>query len=320
MWTNQYTQTLTGNSLLGANFNYVVEIPAQTGDVYIRLGLRSPTTGQCRVQSMYIGHGSGYSFDGSQVQVTVGGNGNFTLSGGSLTYSDPILASSFGFDDTKKIYLAYGILNGDYYRRNDSAGTGYALHYKSGPVDAGTTSKSGYTTQSSRTALLEIIQASDAIPTEEPIEEETGMGDNTQQVLDGKRHSAGGDIAGQANKHLHLQLYNNVSGKKALLYELDITPTVDTVVSLRSYTTALANTFPKCNLFFGAGQGQMDAKYGHEDSVLGNFHSIHKLKGGVRNIIKLDCALVCMNSGTSVVVAFHQAGAGAVANMQWREI
>lgn len=321
-WISGYSQTLNGDSPLGASFNYVAEIPAiPSGAGYVRIGMRGPSSGLSRVQAMFIGHGSGYSFDGDQAAITVGGQPSFTLSSG-LTYSDPILADDFGFDTSKPILLAYELLNGDAYRRNNSA-SGCTLYYKAGAGDASATSKSGYTTQSSRTALLESIQFAAEVPIEEdPPQHEEPPLNSADQVLSGERHSSGEVLAGEAGKHLHIQFRNpSTSGKIGLLYELEITPDADTVLSFRSHVAAIGSAFPiKCNLYFGFGQALMECRYSHESSILGVFHSIHKLKGGQRSIIRLDVPLVALNPGNAVVMALHSPGVGAVANIQWREV
>jgi hypothetical protein len=319
-WQTKYQVTLTTNNPLTSNYNYVVEIPAiNYTDTHIRLALRPPTSGSARVQAMYIGHGTGYSFDGSQVPVKVLGNTNFILSGG-LVYSDPIPVASFGFDVTKKINIAYEILSGDNYRSVSSLPADYKLHYKTGTGDSVTTTKSGYSTIASRTAMLEAVQFVDVIPEEEP-EDIPSSNSDIKQLIEGERLSSGADVPGVTGKHLHFQFKNpSASGKLGLLYEVEICPEYDTVMTLRSYGEDLANIMSKCNLKFGFGQGTMHCRWGHADSILGNFHSIHKLKGGKRNIIKLDIPLVAMIPGQTTVMALHSEGVGAVGNIQWREI
>jgi hypothetical protein len=322
MWSTLYTQTLNGDSALGANYNYVVELPAVSpGDAYLRIALRAPASGQSRVQEMYIGHGSGYSFDGNQVPVTVNGSPSFTLSSG-LTYSDPILASSLGFDASKKLICAYGLLSGDAYRRNNSLSANFGLHYKVGSGDAATTSKSGYTSISGWTAIIEAIQFADAVP-EAPLPLPLAQSETEGyvQLLNGERHSSGGEVSGAAGKYLHIQFRNPTgTGKTGFLYEVEIAPEADTVMSLRSYNDAIGSVFPKCNLMFAFGPGSMEARWSNENSILGNFHSIHKLKGGERNVITLDVPLVGLTAGRGVVMALHAPNVGAVANVQWREV
>jgi hypothetical protein len=319
-WLTKYLINLTTNNPLAANYNYVVEIPPiNHTDTHIRLGLRPPTSGSARVQAMCVGHGIGYSFDGSQVPVKVLGNTSFILSGG-LVYSDPIPVASFGFDVSKKLNLAYEILSGDNYRNASSLSADYKLNYKTGGGDADTTVKSGYTTITGRTAMLESVQFVDVVPEEEPEEMPTSNSD-IKQLLEGERLSSGADAAGLPGQHLHFQFKNpSASGKLGLLYEVEIAPEYDTVMTLRSYAEDLANIMNKCNLKFGFGQGTMHCRWGHAESILGNFHSIHKLKGGQRNIIKLDVPLVAMNPGLTTLIALHGQGIGAVCNLQWREI
>lgn len=323
MWANHYTQSFDGDSGLGSNYNYVVEIPPiATGGVYIRLGLRGPSSGQSRVQEMWLGHGAGYSFDGNQVQITVGGLTSFTLTNG-VTYSDPILSSSFGFDTTKRLNLAYSLLSGDNYRRNLGLPSTYVLNWKSGSGDSGTTMKTGYTNASGRTALLDSVQFVDVLPVEpDPVPPPTEYKtEDYMQVLNGERHSSGGIVEGEPGKHLHIQFRNPPgTGKIGFLYEIELTPDADTVVELASYNEAIGSTFPKCNLMFAAGPGSMEARYSQQSSKLGNFHSIHKLKGGERSIINLDVPLVGLTAGRGVVVVFHSQNVGATVNVQWREV
>jgi hypothetical protein len=323
-WQNFYTVNLNSDFNLGANsFNYVAKIPAinQT-DNFIRLALRSPNAGQSRVQNMYIGHGTDYSFDGNQKPVTVGEQSTFTLNGG-LTYSDPINVTSINFDSTKDIIIAYGLLNGDVYRGNTSA-SGRTLYWKLGTGDSANTTKTGYTVGSNRTALIENIQLVDVVPDEQEEPEVIYKKyDNAEQVINGERHSTGGEIEAQPGKYTHIQFRNpSTSGKIGLLYEVELFPTADTIVSIRAYNGILGVTFPiKCNLMFGAGQGLMEGRYSYQDAVLGNFHSIHKIKANQRNIIHLDVPLVGIVAGvTTVLIAFHSPNVGAVANIQWREL
>jgi hypothetical protein len=320
MWSTLYTQTLNGDSALGANYNYVVELPAVSpGDAYLRIALRAPASGQSRVQEMYIGHGSGYSFDGSHVPVKVNGSASFTLSSG-LTYSDPIAVSSFGFDSAKNLLIAYGLLNGDKYRRNTALDPSHVLYYKAGTGDASASAKSGYTISVGNSAIIEAVQFADEIPAEQtpPAQQEIG---DYMQVLNGERHSAGGEVSCAAGKHLHIQFRNPTgTGKTGFLYEVEIAPEADTVMSLRSYNDAIGSVFPKCNLMFAFGPGSMEARWSNENSILGNFHSIHKLKGGERNVITLDVPLVGLTAGRGVVMALHAPNVGAVANVQWREV
>lgn len=329
-WNTLYSATLNANTAVGgSNFNYVVEIPAiGASDAHVRIALHGPTSGTSRVQSMYLGHGSGYGFDGAQVQVKVGGLSSFSLSSG-VTYSDPIPTASFGYDPTKKLLLAYGLLSGDNYRVNTSASSAHSMYWKAGTGDAATTAKTGYTTGASRTAMVGGVQFVDVVPTiTEPVPEEEcdcehSQTDNSQQVLDGQRHSTGDEIVGEEGKHTVIQFVNPAgTGKIGLLYEVEITPAADTIVSLRSYTGLLGAAFPvKCNLMFGAGQASMHGRVSKENSIPGYFHSIHKLRGGQRNIIKLDTPLIGLVSGaTTAVIVLHSKGVGCVGNIQWREI
>jgi hypothetical protein len=322
MWQTQFTQSLNSDATLASGYNYVVEIPSvPQGDLFMRLALRGPASGQSRVTSMFIGHGgTSPGFDGSQVPVTVNGSPTFTLGAGALVYSDPILASDFGFDVTKKVILAYGLTGGDKYRRNTAAGSGFVLYYKTGTGDAGNTSKTGYTTSAGATAILEGLQFAEEVPATPPplINESEGF----MQVLNGERHSSGGQVDGESGKHLTVQFKNpSNSGKLGLLYEVEICPEVDTIMTLRSVSSTLGvAVFPKCNLRFGAGQGLMEVRYSNEASILGNFHSIHMLKGGVRNVINLDAPLVGIEPGSYVIAVLHSSDVGAVVNFQWREL
>lgn len=322
MWMSQYTQSLDGDSSLGQNFNYVATLPPVPAcDNYMRLALRGPSSGQSRVQSMFVGHGSGYGFDSVPVPVTVNGAASFTL-GSGITYSDPILSSSLGFDTSKPLNVAFGLLSGDAYRRNNATGGAHAIHYKTGSGDAGTAAKSGYSTLTGRTSLIEGIQFAAEVPAPipEPIPQATHM-EGYEQVLNGQRHSAGGIVEGVSGKYLHVQFRNpEGTGKNGFLQEVELCPTADTVMSLRSYNAALGSAFPKCNLMFAYGQASMEARHSHQDHILGNYHSIHFLKANQRNVIHLDVPLVGLYQGRGVVIVLHEPGVGAVANVQWREI
>lgn len=326
MWASIYSQALTGSNSLGSNYNYVVTIPPITPTKqYIRLALRATTTGNCTIQNMWMGYGQDEQFDGLIEQITVNGLSMFTLNG--LTYSDPIDLSNITIDPNKEILLAYELLSGNQYRSNLSAPSTHKLSWKAGTGDADNLNKTGYTTVSGRTAILEAIEEIEDItqepePEPEPTDPIDHVDNGYEQVLLGQRHSTGEILQGMPNKHLHIQFRNPVgTGKVGLLYELEITPDADTVVSFRSYPNEIGNAFPvKCNLCFGFGKAKMEGRYAFEDSILGVFHSIHKIKGNQRNIIKLDVPLVALHEGWACVMALHDKGVGGVVNLQWREV
>ena len=79
----------------GASRTALVERIEEDGEGNFRLSLRGPSSGQSRVQSMWLGvPGTGYGFDGNQVQVKVGGSPSFVVSADELIVTDAISSST----------------------------------------------------------------------------------------------------------------------------------------------------------------------------------------------------------------------------------
>lgn len=312
------------DSLGPDDYTYVVWIPASdigAGNLFTRLTLMGPATGQSRIQAMWIGYpaGSGLDFDGDQVQLRRSGSTSFTLSGPSLVTLDP---ANFALDPTKDLLVAYRMLAGDNYSYSDSVGAGFVQAWKLGTEDPALTTKSGYTTVTNRTALVAAISVA---PTDAEVEEPCECdGDacnlGLDPILAGQVHSSGGEMSASTG-HLHFMLMNPAtSGLNGFLHQILITSEIDTVATVRSFETPLATLLPKCNLMFGSGPGVMDMTAGFNGSLLGNFHSIVKLRGGTSCKLSAPFPLVGLPPGAGVLIALHTANVGAVCNSEWQEV
>jgi hypothetical protein len=326
-WRSAYSVALSGASVLGQSYNYVARIPAASitdDDVFYRLVLRGPSSGSSHVQALWIGHpaasGDAYDFDGGQIAVTVGGLGSFTVGTNASVTTDPI---SFIRDPAKDVLVAYELLNNDRYASNLSLASTFSLNWKAGAGDSDTSNKTGYTTATGRTALVTGIEVTDSLggpPPDPDPEEEDCCVIKESLVRAGEVHSSGTDgvsVAGSPGNHLHFHLMNpSTTGKVAMLYQAIVTADADTLATIRSHNSALANSLPKCNLMFGAGQGLCGMTWGYSASILGNFHSVIKLRAGVPTKI---IVMAAFNPDKGILLALHSAGVGASCNFEWHE-
>jgi hypothetical protein len=330
-WRTAYGPTTLGESNgLGGTYTYVVRIPAAAfsdTDVFTRLKLRGPPTGQSRVQALWIGHpagsGDAYDFDGAQVQGRVGNAVTFTLAAGQSVNTDAI---AFARDPAKDVLVAYELLSGDRYA-NATGLSGFTLFYKLVAGQAGLTDKSGYTTLTGWTALVTGAEVTDeeevTEPPPPPPPPSEPSSDAIASVLAGERFASGATVAGQTGSMLHFQLANPAgSGRTGLLYHVILTPETDVIVSLRQHNALLGNAMEQpCNVMFNSGiEATLASRYGQQASPLGGEHARYKLQGGVPYFMTSYAPLIGLPPGTGVVLALHSTGVGATINFEWREI
>lgn len=127
---------------------YEASVIAASGS-QVRLRLTGPTSGAAlQVGAMYIGHaatsGLVYSFDGTQVQVKVGGAGSFTVGVGAEILTDWI---DYPVDDGKPLVIAYYVTSGDV-RLKAGTSADYASYNKSANDASATVAQSGYSESS----------------------------------------------------------------------------------------------------------------------------------------------------------------------------
>lgn len=316
-WTTAYgPASLDSDGSLGANYTYVVRIPAAdvtATDEGLRIGMRGPASGSSRIQSMWVGHpGAGVGFDGTQKRVTFTVQNVVTL-GNGLIWSDFV---AFEIDPSKDLLIAYELLSGDNYRRNISMDASFSLSYKAGSGDAGSTSKSGYTTNTGRTALIEKIEVGPApevsvIPT----------GGALEMVLAGKCHSAGGRVAGQSGKYLHFQVQNPADSDLPLLVtRVDMALDSASDFTIRSISSPLTGSvLPECNRRYGAGPSPFVASWSLEDTVKGNWHSSHVGQADEIEIVEFadGSPIVVIEPGRQALIVVDQPGVGALCNVYW---
>lgn len=299
-----YQSTLNENSTqLTQGYTYVVKIPASSisgGGESVKVTLRGPTTGQIRFQNIYIGHGTAPSFDGNQVQLS----GAVTLGNETKSFTVP-----FTLDETKDLLIAYEILSGDYYRRNWSL-SNHTLYWKVAS-ESGQTTKTGYSSANNATASVEKIEVCDE-GCEEPVNE-TNMNIETY-VQNGEMHAGYAYDISADGKYIHFQLKNTTSDKHLMLFEVDITPESDSIMTLRSYTTTLSTAMGKCNLKFNGGGSEVTPHYSKETSLLGTVHSVHYLSK--RTLIH---PYILLTPGQSVIGVLHSQTGVKTLNMIWRE-
>lgn len=111
-WSTTFEHTgWTGNSNAwnGANLRqqFAASVLSASGDK-VRLTLRSSSVAEgAKVAAMYIGHAAGagdaWDFDGTQVQVTVGGATSWTIPANSTVLTDAI---TYAFDEAKSFIVA----------------------------------------------------------------------------------------------------------------------------------------------------------------------------------------------------------------------
>ena len=311
---------LPGLDFPGTDHSYVNRIPASdilAGDLYTTLTLKGPSSGQTRIQSMWIGHpaGSGLSFDGDQVQVLLAGATSFTLVGAGLVTLDPV---AFELDDTKDLLVAYRLLGGDTYSYNGSVAAGYNQAWKAGTEDPGITTKTGYIDHFGRTSIVSGINVAATDDTSEPVEESC-CDHGLSTVLAGEVYSAGGEV-GISGSRLHFMLMNPAaSGRNGFVHQIIVTPNADTVASVRRYQTPLATPLPDSNLMLGSAPAAMTLTYSFDASLLGDIHSIFKLRGGEPYKINAPFPLFGLAPGEGVLLAIHQPNVGATCNFEWQE-
>jgi len=155
VWVTTFTATFVGDSpdvLNGVNNrqSLVAGLFSESGTKF-RLTLQSGSGAEgMRVDSMYAGHaasGAVQNFDGTQVQITVGGLSAFTVPANSSVVTDPI---DYAFDKTKNFLIAWHCDSAanDVVRYNDAM-SGAERWWKTSASEASATTVTGYFNRSS---------------------------------------------------------------------------------------------------------------------------------------------------------------------------
>lgn len=137
---------------------YSTSLLTKTGG-RVRVTCTPPTSGSNLViASAYIGMaGTAPSFDGGQVQLSRESDGStgFTLTAGGSTVA---LVGSFRIVTSGTLLIAFGITSGDLRVVTGTAADYTQYHKAADAANAGTTSKSGYTTVANRTDIVSLIE------------------------------------------------------------------------------------------------------------------------------------------------------------------
>jgi hypothetical protein len=148
------TTTLANTSLAAnqtgfTNYNHRMRVAGSqlsaNGSAF-RLTLAGVSSGTAAaISGMYAGHkaaaGDAYDFDGTQVQVKVGGNASFSVAAGATVVTDWI---TYAFDETKDFVVAFHTTSGDIRCRVNTDTTNYDWWTKTGATEVSTANASGY--------------------------------------------------------------------------------------------------------------------------------------------------------------------------------
>lgn len=147
--TTLASTSLTTNQAAFTNYNHRVRVAGSqlsaSGSAFrlTLVGVSSGTT--AAISGMYAGHtaaaGDAYDFDGTQVQVTVGGNAAFSVAAGATVVTDWI---PYTFDDTKDFVIAFHTTSGDIRCRVNTDATNYDWWTKTGSTEVSTANVTGY--------------------------------------------------------------------------------------------------------------------------------------------------------------------------------
>lgn len=149
-WVTSFSQNLAGTSSTGWNGytmrTIILAAALSEGGSKVRLSLTAGTGEGSSIDACYAGHvaaaGDAYDFDGSQVQVTVGGNGSFVIPAGQTVVTDEI---NIALDETRNFMVAVHFNSASNDNIGGAAAVGTVNHYyKAAVSEAGITNVSGY--------------------------------------------------------------------------------------------------------------------------------------------------------------------------------
>lgn len=157
--TEVFSRVLSTDSTVWGGYTLVVVVPytflggpANT----VKLTMTGPSTSSTQITNMYVGHkgaGDSYDFASTPTQITVGGNGSFTIPQNGTLVSDDI---NFSYDGVTDLSIAMAFTNPSDIRGVFS-GAGCSYFYKASVSDAATVNKSGYTPGGSNPNLCAVI-------------------------------------------------------------------------------------------------------------------------------------------------------------------
>lgn len=162
-FTTIFDKVLANNSDTWSGATLVQLIPASlvgSAASKIRFTLNGSTLSPTGILAAYVGHrGAGdiYDFAAAPVQITVGGNGAFTLPQSGSVVSDDI---TFAYNGTSDLLVAFAITTNtsqDDIRTLFGSSVGTSYFFKYGGNDASTVNKSGYSGAGSNPNALAII-------------------------------------------------------------------------------------------------------------------------------------------------------------------
>lgn len=163
-WVTSFSQLMTGTSSAWNGYTLrtvILENSLSNSGSKVRLTLKAGSLAEgCSIDACYAGHaassGDPYDFDGSQVQVTVGGNTSFLIPAGQSVVTDEIPVA---LDETRAFIVGAHFNNSS----NDDVGgvisTGFVNHYYKAAVnEAGSTNVSGYSSGIAANRLVTKIE------------------------------------------------------------------------------------------------------------------------------------------------------------------
>jgi hypothetical protein len=163
-YTDTYAQALNGdsNAWNGSNLRqWFAAAALSTSGSKVRITIEGGSTEGAQISAMYIGHAAGsgdaYDFDGTQVQVTSGGNTTFTVGAGSTLVLDPV---TYAFDETKAFIVAAHFNNSaaDNLRGRTGLGANINAYFKLAANETSTSNVSTYTSGSGNLRLVNRIE------------------------------------------------------------------------------------------------------------------------------------------------------------------
>jgi len=154
---------LTGNSGGNTNYTFRSQIPssavATQSFTKVRIKMEASTAGDIDIDAIYIDakatSGNAWDYQGTQVALTLNGDGAFNIPTGGSVWSDWVELSDNGADGFV-VGFDIGASNGDL--RYTPSGSGYSWHIKASTDAASVTAPAGLSTTASYCALVTAIE------------------------------------------------------------------------------------------------------------------------------------------------------------------
>lgn len=164
-WTTTFSGTLNTGSAGWINYNirqWIISSLLLVNGSSVRVTLEAGAASSAVIGGVYIGHaaaaGDPYDFDGNQVQLKVGGNASFSITGGTPVVTDAV---TFALDHTKNLIIAAFFNGASSINANSSFGLGNAVqYYKSTPNETSVSDVSTYASSNGTLSLVSKVEVS----------------------------------------------------------------------------------------------------------------------------------------------------------------